>query len=329
MIYELLIQDRDNVTKNYSQTAYNVEWTTTRTGGASKLSFTILKTPIANFHEGNRVRFSANGVLIFFGFVFKKEKNRWGEIVVTAYDQLRYLKANESYTFIGKKTGDIIEEIANQFNLEVGEIEDTGYEIPLLIKENKSCFDIISYANQLTIYNTNQIFVFFDDAGKLSLKKASNMIQNIMIGSKSLVTDYTYTTDIDSDTYNQIKLVRPNKETGKGDVYLYFDSYTLGLWGQLQKYELVDEEMNEAQIDEQARIMLQYYNRVLRTLNIDIVGTEELMTLRAGNMIMVRIPDLGDISINQFVLLDTVTHNFDNNLHTINLEARVILAGGV
>lgn len=323
MKYELLIQNSQGKTFEVSTITEKVEYTTNRTGSPGKLTFSLIKSGDLSFNEGNPVRFSVDGTLVFFGYVFSKSKDRWGIISVTAYDQLRYLKANESYAFIGKTAGQIIQQIANEFTLRVGTIEDTGYAIPSFIQENKSCLDIISYALQLTTLNTGKVYVFYDDGGKLALRKAEKLMSPTVIGTQSLLTEYTYKTDIDRDTFNQIKLVRPNKETGKADTYIVKDSDTISKWGLLQRYETVDEQMNEAQIVSQAKTMLSYYNRVLRTLTIQALG---VVGVRAGSMVMINVPDLGDISLSKFVLLDKVTHTFECDLHTMEIETRTIPA---
>ena len=66
--------------------------------------------------------------------------------------------------------------------------------------------------------NTGKVFVLFDDGNGLSLREAANMKTNVVLGDRSLVTDYKYETDIDKQTYNSIKLVRENEETGMADV---------------------------------------------------------------------------------------------------------------
>ena len=48
-----------------------------------------------------------------------------------------------------------------------------------------------------------------------------------MVGDGSLVTDYTYKRDIDSDTYNRVKLVRKNEKSGRTDVYVHEDTDTI------------------------------------------------------------------------------------------------------
>ena len=134
--------------------------------------------------------------------------------------------------------------------------------------------------------------------------------------------DYTFTSDIDSDTYNQIKLVRPNKETGQGDTYVFNDSATIAKWGLLQKYEKVDENLNEAQISEQGKIMMAYYDRVLKTISAS--GVAGVVGLRAGMMSMFRIAEIPELQRGYFLLLEKVKHKFSSDDHTMNVEAKVL-----
>lgn len=99
-------------------------------------------------------------------------------------------------------------------------IEDTGYAIPSLIEEDQSCLDILESAIQQTLLNTGRLFVLYDDGSGVSLRECANLISNVILGTQSLLTEYTYKTDIDDQVYNSVKLARPNEETGRS-VCLY------------------------------------------------------------------------------------------------------------
>lgn len=294
-----------------------ISYITNRTGAPGTLKFTILKSKDLSFVEGDVVRYSVEGQLVFFGWVFTKSKNRWGEIEVTCYDRMRYLKANASYAFYGQKAGEIIKQICEDLQLDISVIDDTGYAMPSLIESEQSCLDIIGEAVNQTLLNTGKVYVFFDDGNGLCLREAKDMTSNTVIGDMSLLTEYTYKTDIDEQTYNSIKLVKSNEETGKADVYEARDSYNIGRWGLLQLYQSVDGDMNEAQIKAQAETMLKYYNRRMRTLKVTSLG---ILGLRAGQMIYMKIKGLGDIDLEQYVLLEKVTHTFENDKHEMELE---------
>ena len=98
-----------------------------------------------------------------------------------------------------------------------------------------------------------------------------------------------------------MKLVKANSETGKADVYLHEDTETIKKWGLLQYYDEVDENMNEAQIDQLCQTYLAYYNRVLQTVSFEAVGVKEI---RAGTIVPVRIGAVNDLQISRLLLTE-------------------------
>ena len=321
MRIELLITNTNGTIWDVTNSAQSVSWTTDRTGSPGTLKFSLLKSGALTFFEGDIVRFSVDGQIQFFGCVFTKSKDRWGVIDVTCYDQLRYLKASASYSFYAMTAGEIIRQIAEDLQLSVGQIADTGYKLPSLIEEEQTCLDIIGTAVQQTLLNTGKIYVFYDSGKGLALQEAAQMISNVIIGEKSLLTDYTYKTDIDSQTYNSVKLARPNEQTGKADVFIAQDSDTIARWGLLQLYQTVDADVNDAQVKAQAEASLQYYNRRMQTLKGSSLGVPGL---RAGMMVLMKVPYLGDINLDQYVLLEKVSHTFENGVHTMDFETLAI-----
>ena len=307
------------VITDYTDVIQKAELTTNRFDSPAKLSFTCLEKIGIGIAEGSSVELSVDGIKMFKGYVFTAERNRDGEVAYVAYDQLRYLKANASYVFEAMTLPQIIQQIAADFNLTCGTLEEPGYAFPCLIKENVSCLDIIFDALAEAIIQTGKIYVFYDNAGALSLTEARNMYSTVLLGDGSLVTDYTYKRDIDSDTYNRVKLVRPNKDTGRADTYVHEDTETIGKWGLLQYYDQVDENLNEAQIDQMCAQYLQYYNRVLQTLTIEAIGVPGL---RAGMIIPVRFGDINDLSVSRLLLAEKVTHTFEADDHTMSIEVK-------
>lgn len=319
MTYELiLLERRTGQSWDIAPQVQKVTYTTNRTGSPGTLKFTVNASGIS-FAEGAVVRFSVDGQVVFLGWVFTKSRDRHAVIDVTCYDQLRYLKANASYCFVARTAGQIIQEIAQDFQLTVGQLGDTGYPIPTLIKEDKSCLDIISAAIQETLLATGKLYTFFDDGGALSLREAGSMVAEGVVGECSLLLDYTYKTDIDAHTYNSIKLVRPNESTGRADVFQAVDSANIAHWGLLQLYQTIDEALNDAQAAAKAQAMLSYYNRRWRTLKVSSLG---LVGLKAGQMLMMDVPRLGDMSLYALVLLEKVTHTFEHDVHTMDFEVR-------
>lgn len=305
---------------DYSEVFVSADWETQRFDAPGKLSFTGQEHSGIALPEGTAITFKDNGQTVFCGYIFTAERDRYGNVSYTAYDQLRYLKANSSYSWENVTLEQIILEIAADFSLKVGNLAATGYTFPSLVKENESCLDIIFDALSTVIYQTGKIFVFYDEAGTLVLREVKDLITTGVIGDESMMTDYQYKRDIDSETYNRIKLVRPNQDTGRTDVYIHEDTDSIKKWGLLQYYDKIDKNQNEAQIDKLCEAYLKYYNRVLQTLTIDAMG---ITGIRAGMVIPVLIRDIQELSFNRVLLVEKVTHSYEGSgYHTMSLEVK-------
>lgn len=314
-MYELYITNKGKTYKPIIEG--NPEWETTRAGQPGKLTFNVVKDNIIDFQEGNPVIFRADGKDIFFGFVFIKERDKDQIIKVTAYDQLRYLKNKDTYVYTNKKASDVVKMIANDFNLQTGTIDDTGYVIPTRIQDNKTLFDIIYDALDLTLMNTGKMYVLYDDFGKLSLRDVESMkIPDLVVGDYNS-QNYEYKTDIDTDTYNKIKLYRDNEETGKREIYIAQDSSNINNWGVLQYFDKVDENTNPKA---KAEGILKLKNKKKRTLQLkNVLGD---IRVRAGTSVMTLLKDVGDMSVQQYMLVEKAKHVFGNDEHWMTLDLR-------
>lgn len=286
------------------------------------MTFTLVGDRI-EIPQGAKVYCEVDEVGLFSGYVFKAEKTQTKAINYTCYDQLRYLKAKASYAFKAVNLTTIIRQVANDFKLEVGELAETVYKFPSLIKDNESCLDIIFDALAETIRQTGKIYVFYDDLGKLTLKEADALTWNVVIGDNSLLSQYNYTQSIDNNTYNRVKLVRPNEKTGKADTYVAQDSETMSKWGVLQLYKVVGKNMNAAQVEQTALVYLAYYNKVWETLKLSkVIG---YTPLRAGWVVPVLMSDI-DVSLGGLpkkFICDKVTHTLQGESHLMSLEVKV------
>ncbi|MBR4026683.1 MAG: hydrolase, partial [Lachnospiraceae bacterium] len=153
----------------------SVEWSTERRGTPGKLTFKVLQDSLLKITEGCPVRFCENEEKIFFGFIFKQQRTKDSIITITAYDQLRYLKNKDTRVYENKTASQFIKATANDYQLQTGTIENTKYVIPSRIEENTSLFEMFENALDLTLTNTKEMFVLYDDFGKLTLKSLSSM----------------------------------------------------------------------------------------------------------------------------------------------------------
>lgn len=297
-------------------------WTTERIGTASKLSFTVVKKNVM-FHEGDFVRCKVDGVSRFYGRIFRKEKSSDEKIGVICYDNLVSLKTKRSLTIEDPlKLGDVIRIIAADLQLTTGPLADTGFILEPKRYEVETCFDIITDCLSRTLLATGAVYNFYADGeGRLCLAAAEDMTASIaldstMDGDQRLPTDYTYITSIE-DAYNYVKLVQEDPASGGAAAYSSRDKAGIDRWGFLPYYEKVDSGLNQAQIEERVRYLLNYYCQVRRKLKIGAVSVPEV---RAGSFVQLNIPDLGDIALFKKLLVNKCTHSLADAGSTMELE---------
>lgn len=310
---ELYIRNGDKLYKPIIEDG--VTWETERKGSPGILTFTVIKDNIISFQEGNHVMLKVDGENIFYGFVFKKTRDKNHNIKVTAYDQLRYLKNKDTMTYKNITASTLIKMIADDYNLQVGTIENTAYVIPERTEENSTLFDIILTALELTVTNKKTLYVLYDDYGKLTLKSLANMKTTVLI-SEETGENFDYTSSIDDNTYNQIKIQYDNEETGKKETYIAKDSSHINDWGLLQYYDTV-KNVENAQAKTDA--LLDLYNA--KTRNLKIKNAFGNTSVRAGKMVVV-VLNLGDIEVGNYFLVETCKHTFRNDEHFMDLTLR-------
>lgn len=300
-----------------------ITWTTDRKGSPGQLDFTVVKENSISseeyddldFAEGDHVRLRIDDVDVFYGFVFTKKRNKQGTISVTAYDQLRYLKNKDTYVYENMTASEFIQMIASDFHLQTGVVEDTKFKIPSRVEENTSLFDMIQNALDLTLTNQQKMFVLYDDYGKITLKDIENMKVDVLINEET-AEDFDYSSSIDSNTYNKVKLTYDNDKTGTREVYIAQHGDNMNRWGVLQLFETLDEgENGQAKAD----ALLSLYNK--KTRNLSIKNAFGDIRVRAGSLIPV-ILHLGDMKLQSYMLVEKCKHEIKDDMILMNLTLR-------
>lgn len=313
-MYELIIQNGSQI--YMPPVIEEVKVSTERQNSPGSMEFSFVDTGIA-VSNGNPVRFRDGEDGVFYGFIFKIKRDRSNTVQVTAYDQMRYLKNKDSLVYENKTAGEVVETIASKYSLNVGEIADTGWKIASRVEDNETLLDMIGNALDLTLQNTGDLYLLYDQFGKLNLSSPGDRYVPIVIDSQT-GENFDYEASIDSDTYNRIRLVYDNEKTGKREVYVSQDSSRINDWGILQYFDTLQEgENGQAKAD----ALLRLYNRPTRTLTIrDACGDSRV---RGGSLVVVQL-NLGDVKLQNLMLVEKCTHKYGESRHTMDLT----LSGG-
>ncbi len=310
---ELLIQHGEKVF--FPAVEEGIVWSTERKSSPGELQFKIIKDNVLNISEGDAVRLRINNKNVFYGFVFKMTRDKEQLITVTAYDQLRYLKNKDTYVYENKTAGDLIKMIASDFQMKTGYIENTGFKIASRVEENTSLFDMIQNALDLTMLNQSYMYVMYDDFGKITLKGLDNMRLNLLIDEET-GENFDYTSSIDENTFNRVKLTYDNDKTGEREIYIAQHGKNINSWGVLQYFDKLQQGENGKA---KANALLSLYNK--KTRNLSVKNALGDIRVRAGSMVVVML-NLGDVKLKNLMLVEKCKHEFYQNQHFMTLTLR-------
>lgn len=320
--YQLLIWDnRDRRMMDITDVTETVTWSTYVEDQPAKLKFTVNKAEGLAFWEGATVYFTVNTVKVFCGIVFKKERTEdVNTITVTAYDFMIYFKNKDTLAFVDRTLGGIVETVAKRLELDYAIIQQSDTRCIDRVFDTKSYMEMIQTSRDDILISTGEYYVIRANWQTIELRNSTSLVSNLLLGDNSGISAFNYTSDIE-DTYNYVKLYRDNQDTGRREIYAVYDSDTIRSWGLLQYYASVSDTLNEAQIEERATSILGLYNKPYRQFKVtDCLGD---LSVFAGSIIRVQIADLGDISLNDNLLIREATHEFKSSVHTMSFSAEV------
>lgn len=299
-----------------SDLATTIKVTKNIEGNAGQLNVTLQKDPnnLLQVANGSVISFVADGTGIFFGYVFKIGVDAEKTYKITAYDQLRYFKNSEVYVTKDLTASEIFGKVCYDNELKYKIKVPSNYIPSPYLHDNKTLYEICNRGRKLAnIYEKKQFYIT-DEFGILTWSELRSEFTNIIIGEKSLLTDYQYEKGIDDDTYNQIKIYRENQDTGKRDVWIAKDSNNIKKWGKLQLLQKAEDNETTASIQETLMNYLKVKNREQETLKLNALGVNELQAGKGFTFV------LDSENISQKMWIVSSTHNYNRDTHTMELE---------
>lgn len=307
----------------------DVKWELHRKGSPGKLTFKVVRDDVLKMGYGDTVDVTWKGKQFFHGFVFEKRKSKEEIWSVTAYDQLRYLLNKDTFSYTSKTATQVIQELAEDFELKVGTLDDTKYVIPKHRDPNETILDMCQTALDLTMMQTGKMYVLYDDCGKLTLKELESMQTDQYFDSET-AGDYDYTGTIDKDTANLVKLDLDSGQNGHQIIYSpaknedYQKSPTRKQWGVLQYYESINPTGMTMAPQALADKLLEMKNHVRRTFKLKNQAGD--LSIRGGSMAYLNV-NIGEDDMEAKtdgqaykVIVDNVVHKFSNNQHVMDMD---------
>ena len=324
--YELTIRNKDTGDLWLVEPQDDIQITRAVDCVPSKMTFKVPKDPNLNFDEGDTVKFTLNGGTVFFGFIFEKQRDGKNTISVTCYDQLRYLKNKDCYVIGAMTATEFIKMVAADFGLKCGYMDNTVWKTPdkpKTVFKDKSLQEMIcQLLDKTAIFTPNHAFYhLFDDNGELRLASFESMKTDIYIDDECM-EDVQYTTSIDKDTYNYVKIVRtvPNGASSKlENTFIAKDDKNIAKWGRLQ-YLIIPKEKDINAVAE-AKAIMAHKNKKTREIKLkNVIGD---VRVRGGSLVYIN-RNFGDIIVNNYMMVTSVTHTFKTGFHGMDLDLRYV-----
>lgn len=296
--------------------AGRAELITERCGMPGRLTFSALAEGMEAVKEGGCTTMQLDGARIFQGYIFSIAEEGDGLLRLTAYDQLRYLKNRDSYVFPDATAAEIVRMIGGDYGIRLGEICDTGHVIPAHVEDNAGLMDMMQSAIDATLAATRELYVLYDDCGRLTLRNVQSMQVGMMIDGESC-TGYSQSSSIDSQCYNRVKLLCEDAEQGRR-LFISGDGARQEEWGTLQYFERIGD-AGGAQARADALLAL-YCDRAC-SLKVDLALNDA--RLRAGCVVPVQL-ETGRGRISGMMLVEKCRQIFEKGSGRTELTLRGI-----
>ena len=304
--------------KDITQLAESIQWAGRRGSPARTLTVSLLdddgywhERSGIDVEEGWQCIFKWNGTELFRGIFMTQGTTQKKTGKYKAYDNGIYLSNNrDTFVYESKTASQIFSDVCSRFGLPTGEVAGCSYTIPDHIKKKATGWDTIEDALSLEFDNTGTRFFVVSEKGSLSLKKRKENIVQWVLETGANVTSYNFSKSIEN-VKTRIKLL-----SAEGTVLAEASDPGLeAKIGIMQEVETPDETLNSAQLKALADSMLAEKKQASRTLNLnDLIGIPDVIS---GVGVFVIIPH---IAISRTLYVDSDTHTFKDNLHTMSLQ---------
>lgn len=308
---------KDGATYDMSELVGKVTWGGRKGSAARYVTVTLLdddgwkhaRSGI-DVTRGNQCAFYWEGKELFRGILMQQKQSEKKTMSVKAYDNGIYLSNNkDTFNYTNKKASEIFVDICNRFQLPYTTVADTVYVIPELPKPKTTAFDAILDALSLTFKATGIRYYVMSSGGNLSLiRRRENLLQWVIETGVNLES-YDYSVSIEK-IKTRIKLLSKEDTVVAEAANAELEK----LIGVFQDIDKPDDNMEQANITDMVRAMLDEQSLPDKSLSISALGLPDVIS---GVGVFVTIKELG---ISKSFYIDEDTHTFEGNHHMMKLK---------
>jgi hypothetical protein len=316
ILYHDPYQDPYERVVDISEIVETCSWSTSLGATPGQLRMTIVGELI-EFAAGALVEVFDGDRGVFMGYVFAVRLSQEQHVEVTAYDQTRYLKNQDTLVFGAMPMHQVFLAICEQYGLRFGTVDEVAHSCAPAVHEGRSLWDVLqSYADE-TLARTGKLYIVRDNFGELELRDVDGLHTDLLIDDVSVITAYDYEISIADRTYNQIKLGKESKSAKSRMWTIVKDSTRIREWGLLQFHQKMGEGTPDGELEQLGESLLRIYNRPSQTLSLVCLGE---FIVQAGSGVQVSLSALQATTGGQNYIVKDCEHTVTNDNHTMKLE---------
>ncbi len=295
----------------------SITWSGRKGAAPRSIKFTLLdddgeqrKRVSVDCEKGDQCVMYENDNELFRGIIVTHTQSNKKKLVITAYDNMYYLANNkDSFCYTNCTATQIFNDCMTRIGMTGGTAAETGYVIPELPKAKTTYYDVLLDALSTTYKANGCRFYISSEKGEIHLRRrAENTLQWVLeVGSN--VTDYEYTKSIEG-IKTRVRLL--SKEDAV--VYEEINSELEESIGTFMEVKSVDDDYNEAQMQELVKSVFEEKGMPQKTLKVSGIGITDAIS---GGCVYVIIPHLG---IKRTFYIDQDTHTITRRSHTMTLK---------
>ena len=286
-----------------------IEWSGSHNQSSRTISFTLPSNPYYKDFEdvsiklGDIVTMKDGSIVLFVGVITSREKTaEVGTASYVAKDFMHYLlRSTVSCKFTNTTAESITRYLCNSLDIKTSNLEITNINIPKLIFEEKSIYDIIIKAYRKAYAQTKKKYMLVMNGQKVSVI-AKGQASGVTLDQNENITaaSYSDTTDnmvnivkIYNDELEQVGVVKNNDDVNK---YGHYQSA-------YKKEEDVD-----ARKEAEAMLV-----GITKQASVEAIGDVRAL---AGYSIIIKDAATG---LSGKFYIESDTHTFENGVHTMSL----------
>ncbi|QJC51730.1 hypothetical protein HGI30_09355 [Paenibacillus albicereus] len=261
----------------------SIRWSGDVQQAARKLVVELVNTAdgrgrLAQIDKGGELRLAGeSGGELFRGVVFADSIDSGGRMSVTAYDENIYLAKNKDSRLFRSMTADgIIRQLCSEFGVSVGKLASTGFVIPKLIQRDKTLYEMMAKALEMTEEQNGRRFSIGSREGRLELRERAHESVSCRIEAGRNLLSASYSQSME-EMKTQVKVMGLDPQRKEQSVIVRSAELS-DQFGVMQHFVKPNAAMSRSMMQQQADELLRQKATFADEARIEALGIEEAVS---------------------------------------------------